>query len=157
MTYEEMTAALQDKMRAEQDQFKESLLKLSPENILAHAYQYIMQEDIVLSVDSNYLSVEQLSALLNLDKPLEAVYQQYISTDIDTLEPMRSCMVDRAELELQAVEQEQREPEDTPGVEQDAVEKPGAEEKRPSIREQLKVLGSHSAQDHAEKTPVQQR
>ena len=162
MNYEELTAALQDKMQAEQDKFKEELLKLSPENILAHAYQYITREDIVLSVNSNFLSVEQLNALLQLDKPLEAVYQQFLSTDVDTLEPFRTSMADLADMELQAAERERTDMEQDigPDMEPEVAETPdaaarhGAEPERPSILEQLRAGGSHAAPDRAGRPPT---
>ena len=40
MTNEELTAALQEKMTAEQESYKSELLKLPPEKILENAYQY---------------------------------------------------------------------------------------------------------------------
>ena len=161
MDYEELTAALQDKMQAEQEKFKEGLLELSPENILAKAYQYITQEDIVLSVNSNFLSVEQLTALLQLDNPLESVYQQFLSTDVDTLEPFRTSMADLADVERQTAEREQGdvepdmepEPTETP----DAEARHGTEPERPSILEQLKAGGSHAAPDRAGKPPTPER
>lgn len=161
MNYEELNAALKEKMEAEQAQFKEKLLTLSPENILAHAYQFVTQEDIILAADSNYLSMEQMTALLELEKPLETVYQQFLSADVDTLEPLRSCMADRADIELQADEREWANAE--PDMEPDAAEMPDkaagrvAEPERPSILEQLRAGGNRAAPDHTAKQPAQER
>ena len=137
MTNEELTAALQEKMTAEQERYKGELLKMPPEKILENAYQYAVREDIVYSLESHALSDEQLSALLKLDRPLESVYQTFIDKDYDTMSPIRDSVEDRADEELRAAKR--------------------AETKRPSIREQLKEGGSRAAPERAAKPPVPQR
>ena len=47
MSNDELTAALQEKMAAEQESYKSELLKLPPEKILENAYQYAVREDIL--------------------------------------------------------------------------------------------------------------
>ena len=140
MSNDELTAALQEKMTAEQERYKGELLKMPPEKILENAYQYAVREDIVYSLESHALSDEQLSALLKLDRPLESVYQTFIHNDYDTMSPIRDSVEDRADEELRAARREER-----------------AETKRPSIREQLKEGGSRAAPERAAKPPVPQR
>ena len=140
MTNEELTAALQEKMTAEQESYKSKLLKMPPEKILENAYQYAVREDIVYSLENHALSDGQLSALLQLDRPLESVWQTFIHTDYDTMSPVRDSVEDRAKEELRAAKREER-----------------AETKRPSIREQLKEGGSSAAPERAGKPPVKER
>ena len=140
MTNDELTAALQEKMTAEQESYKSELLKLPPEKILENAYQYAVREDIVYSLESHALSDAQLSALLKLDRPLESVWQTFLHNDYDTMSPIRDSMENRADEELRAAKREERE-----------------ETKRPSIREQLKEGGSSAAPERAAKPPVKQR
>ena len=140
MSNEELTAALQEKMTAEQESYKSELLKLPPEKILENAYQYAVREDIVYSLENQSLSDEQLSALLKLDRPLESVWQTFLHNDYDTMSPIRDSVEDRADEELWAAKREERE-----------------ETKRPSIREQLKEGGSSAAPERAAKPPVKER
>ena len=140
MSNDELTAALQEKMTAEQESYKSELLKLPPEKILENAYQYAVREDIVYSLENHSLSDEQLSALLKLDCPLESVWQTFLHNDYDTMSPIRDSVEDRADEELRAAKREERE-----------------ETKRPSIREQLKEGGSGTAPERAGKPPVKQR
>ena len=140
MTNEELTAALQEKMTAEQERYKGELLKMPPEKILENAYQYGVREDIVYSLESHALSDEQLSALLKLDRPLESVWRTFIHNDYDTMSPIRDSVEDRADEELRAAKRAERK-----------------ETKHASIREQLKEGGSGAAPERAGKPPVKER
>lgn len=50
MTTQEWNTALYQKMFAEQEKYREWLLSQPPEEILHHAYEYVMREDILLSI-----------------------------------------------------------------------------------------------------------
>ena len=56
MNKEELNTALYKKMFAEQEQFKDWLLTQPPQEILNHAYEYTMREDILLSLEYNDLT-----------------------------------------------------------------------------------------------------
>ena len=46
-------ALLYDKMKAEQDKYRDWLLNQPPEEILNHTYEYTMREDIVMCMPSS--------------------------------------------------------------------------------------------------------
>ena len=48
-TAEEFNAELYEKVSAEFEEYKNNLLAMSPEQILEHAYDYAIREDIVLA------------------------------------------------------------------------------------------------------------
>ena len=52
MTSEELNTAIYEKMAAEQSAYRDRLLTLPPDEILQHAYEYAVRQDIlfVLSV-----------------------------------------------------------------------------------------------------------
>ena len=50
MTNEELNTKLYEKLFAEQQDFKGWLVKQPPEEILKHAYEYVIREDIVIEV-----------------------------------------------------------------------------------------------------------
>ena len=47
MTPEEMNTAIYHKMEAEQDSYRDWLLTLPPDEILQHAYEYAVRQDIL--------------------------------------------------------------------------------------------------------------
>ena len=65
MTNEELNTRLYEKMFAEQEQFRDWLLSQPPAEILNHAYEYTMREDILMSLEYNDLEDSQARALLN--------------------------------------------------------------------------------------------
>ena len=52
MTNEELNTRLYEKMFAEQEQFRDWLLSQPPAEILNHAYEYTVREDILMSLES---------------------------------------------------------------------------------------------------------
>ena len=64
MTNEELNTRLYEKMFAEQEQFRDWLLSQPPAEILNHAYEYTMREDILMSLEYNDLEDSQARALL---------------------------------------------------------------------------------------------
>ena len=57
---------LYDKLSQEQDTFRKELLALPPEQILDKAWEYLVREDILLTMEYNELDDEQAKALLEL-------------------------------------------------------------------------------------------
>ena len=48
MSEKEYNARLEEKMKAEQDKYRDRLLHQEPSEILNHTYEYTMREDIVM-------------------------------------------------------------------------------------------------------------
>ena len=61
---------LYEKMKAEQDKFRDWLLTKSPPEILNHTYEYTMREDIVMCMEELELEPEKARALLRSPCPL---------------------------------------------------------------------------------------
>ncbi len=66
MDAEQLDQDLYDKMAAEQERFKHVLLGMSPEEVLTHAYEYAMREDILAEMEELDLPADQAAALLAL-------------------------------------------------------------------------------------------
>ena len=77
MTNEELNKALYDKMCAEQEQYRTSLLAMPPEQILEHAFEYAVREDILTSMEFHPLDDGDAQALLRVDHPLEKLFRAY--------------------------------------------------------------------------------
>ncbi len=57
---------LYEKVRQEQEAFRDELLTLSPKEILGKAWEYLVREDILLAMEYNELDDDQAQALLEL-------------------------------------------------------------------------------------------
>ena len=77
MNSNEKNTALYEKMAAEQDTFRDWLKSQSPEEVLNHAYEYTVREDIVMAMEELELSDKQAQALLDSPSPLADVYRHF--------------------------------------------------------------------------------
>lgn len=76
-TAEELNVELYEKVSAEFAEYKNNLLAMSPEQILEHAYDYAIREDIVLALEYFDLHARQAQALLKADNVLDAVLEKW--------------------------------------------------------------------------------
>ena len=108
MTNEELNTALYKKMFAEQEQFKDWLLTQPPQEILNHAYEYTMREDILLSLEYNDLTDSQAAALLASPDVLNDLFHQFEKMESSHMEEVWACFENRAE-QVKAAQAEQEE------------------------------------------------
>lgn len=103
MANKELNTALYKKMFAEQKEYKDWLLSHPAEEILRNAYEFVMREDILLSLEYNDLSDRYATVLLNMDKPLAAVFSKLEHSDSPHMEHVwecvRQCAYDAVEAE----------------------------------------------------------
>ena len=62
MSVKDNNARLYEKMKAEQDKYRDWLLHQEPSEILNHTYEYTMREDIVMCMEELELEPEKASA-----------------------------------------------------------------------------------------------
>ena len=77
MTQEEMLTALYEKMAAEQDKYRDWLKGQPAAEVLNHAYEYTIREDIVMCMEELELTEAQAKALLASPAPLADVYKDF--------------------------------------------------------------------------------
>ena len=92
MTNHEWNTTLYKQMFAEQEQFRDWLLTQPPQEILNHAYEYVMREDILLSLEYNDLTDAQAAALLSSPAPLTDVYKTFDKMESSHMEEIWSCV-----------------------------------------------------------------
>ena len=97
MTDAELNTVLYKKMFAEQEQFEDWLLSQPPREILNHAYEYTVREDILLSLEYNDLTDSQAAALLLSPTPLDDLFHQYEKMESSHMEEVWACFENRAE------------------------------------------------------------
>lgn len=97
MTNQEWNTTLYKQMFAEQEQFRDWLLTQPPQEILNHAYEYVMREDILLSLEYNDLTDAQAAALLTSPSPLVDVYAEFDKLESSHMEEIWSYIESRAD------------------------------------------------------------
>lgn len=102
MTTEELNTRLYEKMFAEQERYRDWLLNQPPEAVLDHAYEYIMREDILLSMEYHDLNPKQARALLKSKSPLADVFERFEKQETGHMEDIQNCIESRANEMLRA-------------------------------------------------------
>ena len=98
----EMNTQLYEKLAAEQAKYRDWLMGQPPEEILNHAYEYAIREDILAAAELMDMPQAQAAALLAVPSPMAAIYGEWAEQDHGTLDPMLDCISDRAYTALQA-------------------------------------------------------
>ncbi len=101
MTNEERNTALYQKMFAEQEKFRDWLKGQPPEEILNHAYEYTIREDILMSLEYHDLSDAQAEALIKSPSPLTDVFRDFEKRETDHMETIWDCLESRADTILE--------------------------------------------------------
>ena len=101
MTNEERNTALYQKMFAEQEKFRDWLKGQPPEEVLNHAYEYTIREDILMSLEYHDLSDAQADALMKSPSPLADVFKDFEKRETDHMETIWDCLESRADTILE--------------------------------------------------------
>ena len=94
--------ALYEKMAAEQDKFRDWLKSQPPEEILNHAYEYTVREDILMAMEELGLPQSRAAALLASPSPLADVYKEFADRETSYMDVVRDSIEQRAEAALDA-------------------------------------------------------
>lgn len=92
MTEEELNTALYKKVFDEQEQFRNEVLCLPAEKILEKAYELVIRDDILLSLEYDDLPAERCEALLSEPDTLSALYDAYENGESRHMEDIRNAM-----------------------------------------------------------------
>ena len=96
MTLEQLNTALYEKMFAEQQEFIESLKNSTPENVIQYAYEIVIREDILLSLEENDLDAKLCKVLLKEKKPLDKLFLAWEKHEGDHMNEIRDCIENKA-------------------------------------------------------------
>lgn len=88
---------LYEKMKAEQDKYRDWLLTQEPAEILNHTYEYTMLEDIVIAMEELELTPKQAKALLKSPCPLDDVYKEFKDREVEHMDTIRDSIETRAD------------------------------------------------------------
>ena len=91
---------LYNKMVAEQEHYKAWLMAQPPEEILKHANEHTVREDIIYALEENSLGIDQARALLKSPCPLGDIYKDWSSKETDYMEELFKTIQSRAERDI---------------------------------------------------------
>ena len=97
MNTNNLNTALYEKMAAEQDKYRDWLKSQSPAEVLNHAYEYIVREDIVMAMEELELTDAQAQVLLDSPTPLADVYRYFGKVETDHMDVIRDSIENRAD------------------------------------------------------------
>ena len=101
MNKKAFNAQLFQKMSAAQDKYRDWLLEQPPMEILFHAYEYSVREDILMMMENKDLTEAQAKALLKSPSPLEDVYKAWEKQDTGYMGDLWATMENRADEVIQ--------------------------------------------------------
>ena len=95
-----------EKMRQEQSTYCLWLTAQPPEEILHHAYEYSVREDIILATEEMNLTPARVRVLLKSPAPLADVYKDFSKLETDYMSIVAQCIEDRADVFLKKEQQQ---------------------------------------------------
>ncbi len=96
---EKLEQQLLDTLTREQDKYRDWLKSQPPEEILHHAYEYAVREDILMSMKDLALSEAQTRALLLSPSPLAVLYDKYSDLETGYMDTIRDSIEETAKAE----------------------------------------------------------
>ena len=108
MSETDYNARLYEKMKAEQDKYRDWLARQEPSEILNHTYEYTMREDIVMCMEELELEPEKARALLRSPCPLSDVYKEFRDRETEHMDTIRDSIETEADKNLQRQEKKQQ-------------------------------------------------
>ena len=93
----QLNDALYEKMAEEQQKYQAWLTTLPPDEILDHAAEFVVWEDILVEMEALELPPEQAAALLASPEPLAELYREWNSVETHHMEDLRDVIEDYTE------------------------------------------------------------
>lgn len=97
MTQRDYRTELFEKMKTEQERYRNRLLKQEPSEILSHSNEFTVREDIMMEMDALNLSPKRAKALLKSPTPLADLYKEFDKRETDRMDVIRDCIESRAD------------------------------------------------------------
>ena len=96
MTNEELNTRLYEKMAAEQTRYRDWLLTLPPAELLQHAYEYSVREDIVMCMEELNLPDKQAKALIEAKTPVADIFKSWERRETGYMDQVRDTLESKA-------------------------------------------------------------
>lgn len=100
---------LYEKVQAEYEAFVEELKRMTPEQVIEHAYEKVIKEDMVTECEHGNLEQAEAKALY-LDKyPLDRMYRDWLDTDVSYMNLLKDSIDDSAKDAVKEMKEKKRE------------------------------------------------
>lgn len=106
MNTNDLNTALYEKMVSEQDKYRDWLKDQPAAEVLNHAYEYAVREDIVMAMEDLKLNDSQVLALHESPTPLADVYRYFEKLETDYMDVIRDSIINQADDVCKLKEQE---------------------------------------------------
>ena len=133
MDEKKLNDALFAQMFAEQQDYRAWLMTLQPDEILDHAAEFAVREDILVELEAFDLPADQAAALLASPTSLADIYREWGKVDTHYMEDIRDVIENLAE------------------------DRAGRNRERPSVLEGLNRPAQPGPERKAPKSPSQER
>lgn len=100
---------LNDKVQDEYSTFIKKLKGLSPDEIIEHSYEKVFKEDLAMALSEKSLSSNEAKAMLSLKYPLDALYQEWMKTDISYMDMLSDIVDYKVESTVKEMKKQNRE------------------------------------------------
>ena len=108
----DLQTRLYEKVKTEQDMYISNLLQKSPQEVLDHAYEKVIRDDILMIFESEDLPDKQVRQLLKLKNPLAECYDKWLKADCSHMDMLRDTIEDFGErLAAESIKKRKTEPE----------------------------------------------
>ena len=92
MDQNQLNDALYDKMDKEQQEYRAWLTAQPPDEILNHAVEFTVREDILIELEMLDLSAQQAAVLLSSPAPLADLYREWGKVETHHMEDIRDVI-----------------------------------------------------------------
>lgn len=93
----DLQTRLYEKAKTEQGMYVSNLLQRSPQEVLDHAYEKVIRDDILMIFENDDLSDKHVKQLLKLKNPLAECYDKWLKTDCSHMDMLKSTIEDFGE------------------------------------------------------------
>ena len=88
---------LYGKLAQEHEDFSDDLKTKTPEQIIEASYEKVIKDDVLSIFEYTDFPQTQAKALYKLDKPLDALYQEWLHNDMSYMDMLRDTVDNRIE------------------------------------------------------------
>ena len=88
----ELNEELYRKLSKELEEYRKELLSQTPDEILKQAYDYVIRQDIVLSLEYHDVNARQAQVLLRTDNALDAIFTKWENLETDHMDHIQNAV-----------------------------------------------------------------
>lgn len=89
---EERMEKLWKRLQSENESLKETLLQKTAGEVYDKAYEISIKNDLLMLFDESNISAREIDTLLSFKHPLDAMYQEWLDTDVSHMDMLRDTV-----------------------------------------------------------------